>query len=610
MDSSSDKLSANVVDPSQQTSDRHVSSRTGTSGQRSQSENIRNSIREHQNDDSANASQRRSIAVPSLNLHNGQGCPMSHEMPAGATVPRTSLQSLICQANQMNTPDSNDTIRAAEMICARQQAAMLYGRNFEEEQTGLSEVQIIAALQQQKSSNPLPPNDIIRTMQQNNSRNTGSPHTDLDLSKSSKQEFNLKIMDQDTETEHVISNEEHSPNEDPKMYWDELPSLDLTLETCMDRARGLDFEPMAHLVIGEKMRGHMDRMSPVFTRLHDALATHLGVSMQNIDTDPDVKAKLATYKRALYAKAEYEVKTASQLDPDMLDQDDHPAQHQLNLLFHTIKDLDGNIRSVPAEDLKVWKASCYITAMRWQKEIHEAWIEELLMDEQQRSESVLSDDDLSDSRLRASRRKHRLSESSVEKSSSSPKRRPGRPPGSKNKTATASGKKPDRTKASGSKFQSSQTSSPAQLHLEDDGPFIGRSISSASPRLPIWSPSMGPHPSSINRSIQFFGPTRKAPQAYCPTFSSSDTVPNPYQQRQYHLTPPTSTFTPRLEPHSDYDSQSTSCDATFLSSYGSQPPSIPLPPLKPEYAGLGSRQQHLDEDSDQEDPDLDPNDQS
>lgn len=552
--------------------------------------------------------------VPDVAPADATGFCESDQMHLATSTPSTSLQPLIRQANQMNTPNPNIASGAAAMIFARQQAAMLYGRDYEKGQPGLSEVQLIAALQKQRSSNPLPPGHIIRTTQQFIPRETVLPQSDMSFRPTSEPGATSKNIHQQFENQYAFTDEAPPMYELQTMTWNDLPSLDLTLETCIDRARGLDFQPMAHVILGEKMREHMSKMSMVFSRLHDALAKRLEISMQALPYNPEAKARLEKHKRALYLKAERELRVASQLNLGRSEKGENPAQHQLNLLFNVIRGLDNRIRSVATKDIEVWKASCYLTAMRWQMDIHEAWIEQL-SDGQELNEAVQDEgeeeeevDQVNEAHKKeVPIRTHRRRDSDTSNMNDPYRRKPGRPPGAKNKSKSPTEIGVNNLQMADLNAQHLQIHNPAQLFSEDSTSIIGASPGLRTPQIRTYYPNLGQLISSTSSPFRTFGPTQQSLLSPWTNIGRSNLIPNPYLQHQYNLNPSTANADPFSEPYGYGQPTPILNHAVSLLSQDLQPSQISLPPLRPEYANLRSKQQNPSDDSNQSSSSFDPN---
>ncbi|KAK5941819.1 hypothetical protein PMZ80_005770 [Knufia obscura] len=210
----------------------------------------------------------------------------------------------------------------------------------------------------------------------------------------------------------------------------QVPSLRLSLGQCKDRCGAIVFDVLAEASISEELKQHSESYKALRMELRNAVAFHLGLSSE----DPQAKPIFVRFEEALYRKAREELHQAAGLPQPFrpLESSRSFADDQLYCIMMVLRVVDKMLREVDEADLRAFQACCQKAAMKWQLDIHKHWIAELTGEKKRKGR----DGEISASQSHKHRRTTSL-ESEGHAGESAPKRRPGRPPGAKNKASVA-----------------------------------------------------------------------------------------------------------------------------------------------------------------------------
>lgn len=205
-----------------------------------------------------------------------------------------------------------------------------------------------------------------------------------------------------------------------------LPKLGITRGMVENKCRAIKFDLFAH----NTARMKFDQ--EYFPAMNDQLFKLRRVIFDNVPgiKPSDGQAMIAAVELELYLRCYVELQ-AIVPRPLILQNDNAvkcPAQwHQKNFLIRALIFVDSTIRKTPENDMPIWHACCWLEAMQWQAEIHDLWIHAI---SEHGTQKGLERGDLVNAIYEPQQ-----STSQVPTMPIMPlTRRPGRPPGSLNRT--------------------------------------------------------------------------------------------------------------------------------------------------------------------------------
>ncbi|KAJ9650857.1 hypothetical protein H2198_009844 [Neophaeococcomyces mojaviensis] len=207
----------------------------------------------------------------------------------------------------------------------------------------------------------------------------------------------------------------------------DLPDLGITCEMVQDICRAVKFNSSAPSIVQIKFsQAYIPEMNDRLLKMRRAIFAQIPAANPN-EARYVIEAIETDLYRRCYDELQAIVPKSLKVPND--NNTKRPAQwHQMNFLIRTLLYIDTTIRNTPQSDLHVWHACCWLEAMQWQFDIHDAWIDAIVNHAKRKGPG--------NEEAANQARKHQHS-TSAQPEAKPGTRRPGRPPGSLNKTTIA-----------------------------------------------------------------------------------------------------------------------------------------------------------------------------
>lgn len=322
---------------------------------------------------------------------------------------------------------------------------------------------------------------------------------------------------------------------------DNMTPIDLIQPRLTDRCRGMDYIPFrTKEELDRRRNDHVESLKDLVIRLHAAIARRLQAARGD---DP----RISTIGRSLYTRA---IEALRFLFPgeDRYFQDMDTGNYQasqLIVLNRLLRRIDLTIRPNGPVHLETSLASWYVAALKWQIDIHEEWIAELESGKKRKRDSVEHRENMKDEDENSRDSKDKGEGVKIQKdvgrtrANPTQPRRPGRPPGSLNKSTIAAQQR--RLSKEQKKRKSSLpplTHDDVQLAQASAAEYARHSRSGLNPYAPNFSPVLQ-HGSHYQQHQHYFH--------QLPPFQPRQTHSSQYPHPRYQT--PTTSYPHRRHTH-------------------------------------------------------------
>lgn len=162
-----------------------------------------------------------------------------------------------------------------------------------------------------------------------------------------------------------------------KQVWDQVPSLNISPEAWLTRAKRLDFSVHAEDrdYVQKHLTKHQQQIQPLMTRVEQAVIDHLGLEWTLSQTQ---RRSVDVFIRAMFQRSIRELEAvAGRPQPQIQNHVDIlPIQFQfVKAALRRAEEVIRPKKNDPNPSRTVILVT--VTAMRWQREIFEQWIEDL-----------------------------------------------------------------------------------------------------------------------------------------------------------------------------------------------------------------------------------------